>query len=275
MLNHFKNAVQKAAGKLGYEIRRKPADRPLQPSTDLTEIEKDFIEFVCLKRNRPESQIRQIYLETRHRFKFKERSYFDFCENIHYLFRLFYNDLDEEGLFESYRFYALPHTFYFLGEWSPQTDRVAAEFMSLLKGRLVSVVDYGCGLSPLSFAAAKFPECRQVYLVDIENLKLEFSEFRFRKHGKNAAVIKVSRENPYPALPPHNLCIATEVMEHLTEPLRAYENIYASMEKGGILYGYFGDHEKILYHISADLEPLRRRLSRDFEKIGDLIYRKR
>ena len=65
--------------------------------------------------------------------------------------------------------------------------------------------------------------------IDIDCLTLEFTEFRFNKHQVNVEIIPVSKNNLYPKLPVHNICIATEVMEHLIQPLKAYQNIKNSL----------------------------------------------
>lgn len=136
------------------------------------------------------------------------------------------------------------------------------------------VVDYGCGLAYVSFEIARLEKDAKIYLLDVDCLHLEFIEHRFRKYGFDIGVMRVTNNDLYPKLPKHNICIATEVMEHVFEPLTVYQNIHESMEDGGILYGNFEDHEKGLFHISPDLHGLRERISGDFEKVGVLCYRK-
>ena len=135
------------------------------------------------------------------------------------------------------------------------------------------VVDYGCGLGYISFEIGKMGGAK-IYLVDIDCLTLEFAEFRFKKHGINAEVIRVSKEDLYPRLPAHNICIATEVMEHVMQPLMVYQNIYDNLGHRGILFGDFEDHQKEMFHISPDLRELVERIGEDFQAVSSLCYRK-
>lgn len=136
------------------------------------------------------------------------------------------------------------------------------------------VVDYGCGLGYISFEIGRLDSSARIYLLDIDCLTLRFAEFRFRKRGINVEVIPVMVSEPYPRLPEHNICIATEVMEHLAQPLTAYRNICESLKPGGILYGEFSDHRREMFHASPDLSELRLRIARDFRPAGVIGYKK-
>ena len=103
---------------------------------------------------------------------------------------------------------------------------------------------------------------------------MEFADFHFKKQGINPEFIKVTKSNPYPILPKHNICIATEVMEHVCQPLKAYQNIHDTMEKGGILYGNFEDHDKGMFHVSPMLKDLRDKIARDFQPVDYRCYKK-
>ena len=105
-------------------------------------------------------------------------------------------------------------------------------------------------------------------------LCLEFSAYRFKKHGIDVTAIPVTQDNPYPKLPKHNICIATEVMEHVPRPLEVYRNIYESLEVGGILHGNFEDHAHGLYHPSGDLKELREQLPNNFQVIEPRFYKR-
>lgn len=86
----------------------------------------------------------------------------------------------------------------------------------------------------------------------------------------------MTAEDPYPALPEHDACLASEVFEHLLAPMRAYENIGASLVEGGLLYGRFQDHGRGRLHVSRDLSEIRTRLAAEYEPMGEnYIWRKR
>lgn len=135
------------------------------------------------------------------------------------------------------------------------------------------VVDYGCGLGYISFEIGLLDKDSKIFLLDIEGLTLEFARYRFQKHGIDAQAIPVTKDNLYPLLPRHNLCIATEVMEHLFQPLTAYQHIIDSMEDKGILFGNFSDHKAEKFHVSPDLGMLRERVGADFQPIAEMPYK--
>lgn len=150
-----------------------------------------------------------------------------------------------------------------------------AKFLLNKIGGYPVIVDYGCGLGYVSFEIGLLNKNSKIYLVDIDSLVLEFAKFRFNKYGINVETIIVSKDDLYPNLPKHNLCIATDVMEHIAHPLNAYNNIYESLEKGGILYGDFDNREVMSFHISPDLGKLREKISNDFEEVDAICYRKK
>lgn len=151
----------------------------------------------------------------------------------------------------------------------------AAKFLvEKIKNPLI-VVDYGCGLGYLSFEIGTLnKKFSKIYLVDVDCLTLEFAEFRFRKHGINVEVIPVSKDNLYPELPPHNICICTQIMEHIMQPLKVLQNINNSLEIEGIIYGDFEDARKEMLHISPDLCQLRENINKNFERLGRRVYRR-
>lgn len=151
---------------------------------------------------------------------------------------------------------------------------IAQHLLQQLNSEAPVIVDYGCGLGHISFEIGKLKKNSKIFLVDIDCLTLDFAEFRFRKHGFNFEVIRITEDNLYPKLPKHNICIATEVMEHVVKPLTVYNNIYSNLDMNGILYGSYDDHNIEMFHISPDLSSLREEISVSFEKINHMSYKK-
>jgi SAM-dependent methyltransferase len=258
--------------RLGLASRRK---RQSETGKELNPLEKDFIEFFSGRRQCPKERIRDIFLETRDRFAFAGSGYRELCDQIHHLFRIRYDDAREEELADSYKFHELPHLFRMIGYTYDRCYKKEAESLIRFVDRdPVICVDYGCGLAHLSYELGGMKRPSEIYLVDLDTLILEFCEFRFARQKIDAKVMRVARNNLYPKLPAHNLCIAEEIMEHLKEPLLAYQHIYESLEPGGILYGNFSDHRPEMFHVTPDLSPLRERLSEDFQILGPKCYRK-
>ncbi len=281
--------------------------------TKMNKIEEDFIEFICRKRNRPYKEVKRIYLSTKNRFQFSSSNYRKLTDTIHNLFKIYYGDKNETELIDSYKFNALMHLFRFISySYPPKKVKDNMDYLGSLKkgifGALLSfkkrkilgedtttitngfssiakllvekinkapiVVDYGAGLGYISFEIGMLNESSCIHLIDIDCLILEFAEFRFKKHDIKVEIVKVSKDNIYPKLPKHNICIATEVMEHVMQPLKVYKNIKDSLEVGGIIYGNFEDHKEEMFHVSPNLSEIRCRLNEDFERIGDMVYRK-
>jgi 2-polyprenyl-3-methyl-5-hydroxy-6-metoxy-1,4-benzoquinol methylase len=150
---------------------------------------------------------------------------------------------------------------------------LSEELIECISGTPV-VVDYGSGLGYTSFDIAQKIPGTKVYLVDVDMLCLQFSTYRFKKHGIDVTAIPVTKNNLYPELPAHNICIATEIMEHVPKPLEVFKNISKALDVGGVLHGNFENHEQGLYHLSGDLKELRDELTGDFQIIKPRFYKR-
>lgn len=155
-----------------------------------------------------------------------------------------------------------------------RAGNIALELIKKVDGQPV-VVDYGCGIGYISFQIARLIPAARIFLVDVDCMTLEFAVYRFQKYNLNIEVIPVTPNCPYPKLPQHNICIATEVMEHLLQPVFAFDNIRRSMVRKGILYGDFTDHPVEMLHVSANLTELRERLTSRYTQIGHMLYQKK
>ncbi|MBN1436258.1 MAG: methyltransferase domain-containing protein [Sedimentisphaerales bacterium] len=280
----------------------------------LNEIENDLIEFIAARRQRPIDQVRSTFIHVRDRYDFTSRRFAELYGGVHEILSIMYMPTTEADLVDCYHAYAFFHLLRYLSSTypKPKSSLVKEFWRDVKKGRWqnfyhfikrkiagkksdgqaiskrasqaqaiveritgpATVVDYGCGLGFISFEIAKLKKGTKVYLVDVDNLIREFTLFRFRKHGIDAETISVTRDCIYPELPEHNICIATEVMEHVRRPLEVYGHIRSSMQKGGILMGNFVDHQKDMLHVSPDLRELRDAISKDYKELDYLIYQK-
>jgi len=286
-------------------------------NTNLNQVEKDFVEFISTKRDRPYNEVEKIFLQLKNRFKFKGKPYQKLSSYIRGFFKIMYDGKDECSLIEANQFYALLHTYNYISYTYPKSlfenisdsfdfvkkgkfgplffytkRKISGKFKSSnssgasfytkiakeLVGRIEAtpvVVDYGCGLAYISFEIAKMVKGAHVILVDIDCIHLEFTEFRFKKYDLDFEVIKIDKNNLYPRLPKHNICIATEVMEHVYQPLTVYQNILDSLECNGVLYGNYEDHEGGVFHVSPKLNELRDKISQNFTRLNMLTYKKK
>jgi 2-polyprenyl-3-methyl-5-hydroxy-6-metoxy-1,4-benzoquinol methylase len=260
----------------------------------MTDIENDFVEFLSLRNKR---DMLQEYLNTKREFDFGSKEFRLLGTSNYKALRVFFSDRDEASAIEAYQYFAYQDLLRMLSYSFHKPPTVMGYIRTALKkikkgdiqrtkvrnlpGKLLAgresptIVDYGCGLGYLSFELAKRSPRSHIFLIDIGTIKLDFALFRFKKHGFTVEPILVTAENPYPELPPHDICIAQEVMEHLHNPLQAYTHIANSMESSGYLYGDFSDHKKELFHVSANLEKLRSEIDKNYGCMDVNVYKKK
>jgi len=237
------------------------------PTNGLTPIDEEFVAFLTERRNVSPAIIRANYARVKASFNFASEAYKQFTLKVCDLLSPVYGDETEESLFVTHQFHAAMilyrHISYSYYKQARYLDG-ARFLLEVLGDRQPVVVDYGCGLGYVSMAMAQIRPETKVYLVDMDSMVLDFAAYRFVLRGLDCETIRVTRGNTYPPLPSHNVCIATQVMEHLLKPMAAYRNIYEAMEPGGILIGSFGDHRRMFWHVSPDLQALRTSVARDF-----------
>ncbi len=274
----------------------------------MNQIENDFIEFLAQRNGEPVDSVRRRYLAAKEYMNFGSKEYSRHEDENYYTLQMFFNDQNDKNLFESYRYYAYPDILRMLSYSFPAIPTRKGYFKTFIralkKGDLTkitsylkrkttqdpkistadkllngyespTILDYGCGLGHLSFEMAQKSPLSKIILVDLDTVKLDFTEYRFKKHGIKFEVLRIKEGNQYPTLPPHTICIATDVLEHLHKPLLAYGHIHDSMEEGGLLYGNFEDHHHGMYHTHPDMSDIREAIAKDYDVLGEGFYRKR
>lgn len=273
----------------------------------LNEIEQDFIEFVAQRNNESIEAVGKRYQISKETISFESKDFLAHIDLSYQTLQVFFSEHSERSLLESYRYYAFPDMLRMISYSFPKTAtmggyvrtfanalaagdvekitdflkrKMTREKKISLQDRMLSnrdapvIVDYGCGLGYLSYDLAKKSPGAHVVLVDLDTAKLDFTEFRFKKHGIPFTTLRLSAEHQYPILPEHSICIATDVMEHLHKPLLAYQNIRDNMLKGGVLYGNFEDHERKLFHVHPEMSDLREAVQKDYKRIAPGLYEK-
>lgn len=236
----------------------------------ITPTEEDFIEFMSERKNQPYRETLIKYTRIRNDFSFPSHGFTEFwCKKLHEMFSLEYLDTSEKDLIQSYDFYSLLHLYEMISlEYkSPTEFQKEAEFI-LNKISDPVIVDYGCGIAQISFEIAKMSKAK-VYLLDLDTIILDFDKFRFKKYGFDFETIVVRENNFYPSLPVHNICICSEVLEHLPEPIRAFDNILKSLERGGLLYGQYYNYSKEFFHVSPDLSEIIKQIPEKFNSLDE------
>jgi len=239
------------------------------------EIESDFLEFIS-GNDHASQLVKSHYLATKKRFNFVSRQYKKWIFKQVIPHRQY--DQTAEGLIDMYKFTERWWLYRYLAYpyWKKRRQPYRIVAQSIIDNSTQPIiVDYGCGLGFISFEIGHQNQCSEIFLVDVDTLILKFASFRFAKHGIKANSIQVSKENLYPELPKHNVCIAWEIFEHLKEPLKAFDNIISSLEPGGLLCGWFRDHEEDATHVTPDSGPIREQINQHFTQITKFLYQRR
>jgi len=128
------------------------------------------------------------------------------------------------------------------------------------------IVDFGCGLAQLSITWTRHLRERgrpaELFLADLPLLQLEFLRWLCPRWGLPATIAVCTPEEPIPPLPPCDLCVATEVLEHVHDPMRYLESFAAAVKPGGCLLTNIEDHTTEFLHVSPQLASLREYLVR-------------
>jgi 2-polyprenyl-3-methyl-5-hydroxy-6-metoxy-1,4-benzoquinol methylase len=280
---------------------------------DLNPIEIDFVEFIAAREGISVQEAESRFCKIRKRFGyFKSKRFIQSAGTTQQVCNFIYNsttaEKTEAEILEIYRLLAPLHIFVFISYSYPKniSKRIREAWrmfkkkeytriiqfgqrylnqkvqgkegtVDLILKHAISppvVVDYGCGMGYRSLEIARREQASKVYLVDIESIIQEFTVFRFKKYKVDFEVIKVTKDNVYPSLPEHNVCLADEVMEHVITPLRVYKNIHDSMVKDGLLFGNFHDHSRSRLHVSPNLSELREAIHQSYETVESKIYKK-
>jgi 2-polyprenyl-3-methyl-5-hydroxy-6-metoxy-1,4-benzoquinol methylase len=203
--------------------------------------------------------------------------YREFSVLSHEIFRAFHSDSPAE-VFEAYQFHGALHFLRLLSyDDDLRIDNSVVDDLGSLGN--VCIVDYGCGLAQSSIALAERLRARGVgvtlVLVDIPTIVTTFLRWMTGKLGLVAEFILCDASQPYPVLPPCHLCVATEVFEHLHNPLNAFDNVDAALRPGGYLCADVSDHRAEFFHVSPALGELRSQFqARSYLKVGPAVYRK-
>lgn len=122
----------------------------------------------------------------------------------------------------------------------PYLDFMVKERKKPLKD--FKILDYGCGVSDIGLLFASLGA--GVTIADLDDRKLDFTVWRFKKRSLEPKVIRVKKNSEYPELPKneYDLVIATELFEHVRDPFRLLKNFTAALKPGGFLFDSMGGH---------------------------------
>lgn len=108
------------------------------------------------------------------------------------------------------------------------------------KNTPLEVLDYGCGVADFGLILAHLG-CR-VTIADLDDKKLDFGQWRFAQRGLKPKVIRIASTEEYPNLANHeyDVIIASELLEHVRDPLQLLRNFTQALKIGGYMYETMG-----------------------------------
>lgn len=197
--------------------------------------------------------------------------YSHFANLCYRLYGVFCNDSEHE-VYEAYQTHERLHFLRMLS----YSEATWPEDHPLVRGLAglsdVAILDYGCGLAQTSRALAKVLLKKKVnvrlLLADIPTIRKEFLLWLGRKESIETRCLDCTRSRPIPELPPVDVCIGTEVFEHLHDPVRVFDAIHEALNPGGFLQACIDDHLPMFMHVSPGLSAVRERLrSLDYDTV--------
>ena len=205
---------------------------------------------------------------------------YSFFANLSYrLYEVFSNDSESE-VYQAYQNHALLH---FLRELSypevswPDEHPIVLGLAGMPR---VTILDYGCGLAQSSRGLAKVLRNKntiaRLLLADIPTIRKGFLLWMGEREHIETECLECTQKQPIPELPPLDVCIGTEVFEHLHDPLSVFDAIHDALKPGGFLQASIDDHLPMFMHVSPGLSALRERVrSLGYETIvPSSLYRK-
>jgi SAM-dependent methyltransferase len=188
----------------------------------------------------------------------------DFCDTQMEVFRVIADDSPAET-YDAYQF----HSWLFLLRqvslpvpvWSDDDPM----FQAMLGGVPdPTIIDFGCGLAQTSVSLALALKAKgvrpHIVLADIPSVRLEFITWLCRWVGLSCETRACTRDHPLTEFPAADIAVATEIFEHLHDPVPAFERLDAALRPGGFFVTNIDDHRDEFMHVSPDLGALRDRV---------------
>jgi hypothetical protein len=197
----------------------------------------------------------------------------------HQLFLPFASDRPAEVV-DLYEFHAYLHFLAHLGHPPVLWPTNYPVFERIDEWETVAICDFGCGLAHQSVTLAREMRARgkrvTLHLCDIPSINLEFLDWFCAREGFEAETWKCTAAAPFPPFPPCVVLIATEILEHVHDPVHYVDHLDRLVAPGGAIVTNTSMHKRHFGHVSPDLSAARRRF-RELgyaEPIRDRIFRK-
>ena len=122
------------------------------------------------------------------------------------------------------------------------------------------LLEYGCGVAPVSWWLARRRRDFHPVLVDVPGQAFSFGLRRLKALTPPLCAITtaVVTDERVPLLPPCDVAICSEVLEHVPSPVAVMRAILAALKPGGMLWEDFYKHSDDAPPSPADLPSARR-----------------
>ena len=203
-----------------------------------------------------------------------------FCDLSYRIFSSLYDDRPREVM-ATYEFYGPLHLLRMLSYEDPQWADDDPILTHLPSQTRIRILDFGCGLAHGSRSlAAKLSALGrhvELALADIPTLRKPFLLWIGERTNLHTVFLDCTERVPIPPLPPCDICVATNVLEHLDRPLEYLNAFDRVLEPGGLLWTDIADHNSEFMHITPLLQGVRERVEGlGYEPIVPCrLYRKR
>jgi 2-polyprenyl-3-methyl-5-hydroxy-6-metoxy-1,4-benzoquinol methylase len=111
----------------------------------------------------------------------------------------------------------------------------------LMANKQIRVLEYGCGVSDFGLLLAGLGA--KVTILDLDTRRLQFARWRYEVRGFSCETIRVENTESLPTLPPaaFDLVIATEILEHVRNPLALLKSLTSSLAPEGFFFCSMGN----------------------------------
>lgn len=255
---------------------------PEQPQLRLSQLQEMFCSWNAERLGISEAESRQRYERSWNVLAGGHRgpAYREFGAVSHDIYSVFWNDCENE-MFAACKMHEYLHLLRMIAYAKPSWTDENVVVHELLKLPSVSIIDYGCGMAQSSMALAEFLKARnkevRLTLVDIPSIVTDFLMWTTSRLGLDASFLGCTSESPLPKMPPCNIVIATEVFEHIHEPVQAFQELHTALAPGGFMVTDVSDHAEEFMHVSPNLAPLREEIKKlGYQEIEqNRIFRKK